>query len=103
MNISSSFSFKFLDKTLLSSYNIVNSYYFSFKIPVIIIRSNNIYGKKQFTEKVIPKFITQILNNEIINIQGDGTNKRSFLYIDDLIEAVELILLKGKIGNIYNQ
>ena len=81
---------------------LVNSYYYSFKIPVIIIRSNNIYGKKQFTEKVIPKFITQILNNEKITIQGDGSNKRSFLYIDDLIEAIELILLKGKIGNIYN-
>jgi len=81
---------------------LVNSYYYSFKIPVIIIRSNNIYGKKQFTEKVIPKFITQLLNNEKITIQGDGSNKRSFLYIDDLIEAIELILLKGKIGNIYN-
>jgi dTDP-glucose 4,6-dehydratase len=81
---------------------IVNSFYYSFKIPVIIIRSNNIYGRKQFTEKAIPKFITQILNNEKITIQGDGTNIRSFLYIDDLIKAIELILIKGKIGNIYN-
>ncbi len=81
---------------------LVNSYYYSFKIPVIIIRSNNIYGRKQFTEKVIPKFITQILNNEKITIQGDGSNKRSFLYIDDLIQAIELILSKADIGNIYN-
>lgn len=81
---------------------IVNSFYYSFKIPVIIIRSNNIYGRKQFTEKVIPKFITQILNNEKITIQGDGTNIRSFLYIDDLMKAIELILIKGKIGNVYN-
>ena len=81
---------------------LVNSYCYSFKIPVIIIRSNNIYGGRQFEEKVIPKFITQILKNEKITIQGDGSNKRSFLYIDDLIQAIELILMKGKIGNIYN-
>jgi len=81
---------------------LVNSYYYSFKIPVIIIRSNNIYGGRQFEEKVIPKFITQLLKDEKITIQGDGSNKRSFLYIDDLIKAIELILMKGKIGNIYN-
>jgi len=81
---------------------LVNSYYYSFKIPVIIVRSNNIYGRKQYTEKVIPKFINQILNNQMITIQGDGSNKRSFLFIDDVIKAIEIILLKGKIGNIYN-
>jgi dTDP-glucose 4,6-dehydratase len=81
---------------------LVNSYYYSFKIPVIIIRSNNIYGKKQYTEKVIPKFINQIINNQKITIQGDGSNKRSFLYINDVISAIEIILIKGKIGNIYN-
>jgi dTDP-glucose 4,6-dehydratase len=81
---------------------IINSYYYSFKIPIIIIRSNNIYGKHQYIEKVIPKFITRILNNEKITIQGDGTNKRSFLYIDDFIKGLEIVLLKGEIGNIYN-
>jgi len=81
---------------------IINSYYYSFKIPIIIIRSNNIYGKHQYIEKVIPNFITKILNNKKILIQGDGNNKRSFLYIDDFINGLELILFKGIIGNIYN-
>ena len=81
---------------------ICNSYYRSFSFPLIIIRSNNIYGKNQYIDKVIPKFITQILNNEKCTIQGDGSNIRSFLYIDDLIKCIELILIKGSIGEIYN-
>jgi len=81
---------------------IVNSYYYSFKIPIIIIRSNNVYGRHQYNEKVIPRFINQILNNEKITIQGDGDNKRSFLYIDDFVNGLEIVLNKGQIGNIYN-
>ena len=81
---------------------IVNSYYYSFKIPIIIIRSNNVYGKHQYIEKVIPNFISRILKNQKILIQGDGTNKRSFIYIEDFIKGLEIILLKGIIGNIYN-
>jgi UDP-glucose 4,6-dehydratase len=81
---------------------ICNSYYRSFSFPLIIIRSNNIYGKNQYIDKVIPKFITQILNNEKCTIQGDGSNIRSFLYIGDLIKCIELILIKGSIGEIYN-
>ncbi len=81
---------------------IVNSYFYSFKIPIIIIRSNNVYGRHQYIEKVIPKFINQILKDEKITIQGNGENKRSFLYIDDFIYGLETILNKGQIGNIYN-
>lgn len=81
---------------------IVNSYFYSFKIPTIIIRSNNVYGRHQYIEKVIPKFINQILKDEKITIQGNGENKRSFLYIDDFISGLETILNKGQTGNIYN-
>ncbi len=81
---------------------LVISYYKSFKLPIIIIRSNNIYGPKQYIDKVIPKFITQLLNNEICTIQGNGYCVRSFLYIDDLVNCLELILLNGEIGEIYN-
>jgi len=81
---------------------LVISYYKSFKLPIIIIRSNNIYGPKQYIDKVIPKFIIQLLNNEKCTLQGDGENVRSFLYIDDMVNCLELILLNGKIGEIYN-
>lgn len=81
---------------------LVISYYKSFKLPIIIIRSNNIYGERQYIDKVIPKFITQLLNNKKCSIQGDGSCVRSFLYIEDLIECLELIINKGIIGEIYN-
>jgi len=81
---------------------LVISYYKSFKLPIIIIRSNNIYGPKQFNDKVIPKFISQLLNNNKVTIQGSGDCIRSFLYIDDLVKCLELIMLNGKIGEIYN-
>jgi UDP-glucose 4,6-dehydratase len=81
---------------------LVISYHKSFKLPIIIIRSNNIYGPKQYIDKVIPRFILQLGNNEKCTIQGNGENVRSFLYIDDMINCLELILLNGKIGEIYN-
>lgn len=78
------------------------SYYKSFNIPIIIIRSNNIYGNKQYIDKVVPRFIIQLLKNEKCTIQGDGSCVRSFLHIDDLIQCLELIMTEGKIGEIYN-
>ena len=81
---------------------LVISYYKSFKLPMIIIRSNNIYGERQYIDKVIPKFIKQLLNNDKCTIQGDGSCIRSFLYIEDLIQCLEIIMEKGIIGEIYN-
>jgi dTDP-D-glucose 4,6-dehydratase len=81
---------------------LVISYHKSFKLPIIIIRSNNIYGPKQYYDKVIPKFITKLLDDQKCTIQGDGECIRSFLYIDDLVNCLELIMLDGKIGEIYN-
>jgi len=89
--------------TKAASEMLINSYYYSFKIPIIIVRSNNIFGKYQYIEKVIPKFINQVLNKEKITIQGNqGLNKRNFLYINDFISGLEIILLKGVIKEIYN-
>jgi dTDP-glucose 4,6-dehydratase len=81
---------------------LVKSYYHSFKIPVIITRSNNVYGPKQYIEKVIPRFITQLMNNQALTIHGSGINKRSFVYIDDVVDAIQLIMENGKLGDIYN-
>jgi len=81
---------------------IVQSYYHSFNFPIIITRSNNIYGKNQYHEKLIPKFIKQIKNNEKVTIHGNGETIRSFLHVDDLCFAFKLIIENGKIGEIYN-
>ena len=81
---------------------IAQSYYYSFKIPIIITRGNNVYGPNQYPEKLIPKFIKLLNEDNKVTIQGDGSNVRAFLHIDDVCEAFELIFEKGKIGEIYN-
>ncbi|KAK5582580.1 hypothetical protein RB653_004165 [Dictyostelium firmibasis] len=82
--------------------HLVQSYYKSFKLPSIITRANNIYGPKQYPEKIIPKFINLLLNNKKCTIHGSGKNTRNYLYIDDIVSAFDIILRKGEIGNIYN-
>jgi dTDP-glucose 4,6-dehydratase len=81
---------------------IANSYRFSFKMPIIITRGNNVYGPNQYPEKLIPRFIEQLKNNKKVTIQGDGSNVRAFLHALDVAKALEIILEKGKIGEIYN-
>jgi dTDP-glucose 4,6-dehydratase len=81
---------------------IARSYYYSFNMPIIITRGNNVYGPRQYPEKLIPKFINQLLNNEKCSIHGKGDTRRNFIYVDDVVKAIEIILQKGIINNIYN-
>lgn len=82
--------------------HIVRAYYKSYDIPIIITRGNNAYGPRQYPEKLIPKFINALRNNEKCTIHGDGQNKRNFIYIDDLIKIYEFIIINGQIGETYN-
>jgi dTDP-glucose 4,6-dehydratase len=81
---------------------IAKSYYHSFKMPIIITRGNNVYGPNQYPEKLIPRFIQQLLKHEQVTIQGDGSNVRAFLHVNDVCSALKLILEKGQVGEIYN-
>lgn len=81
---------------------LVQAYYHSFKMPVIITRSNNVYGINQHHEKLIPKFIKLLSENKKVTIQGDGTHKRGFLFAEDFCTAISCILNKGLVGEIYN-
>jgi len=81
---------------------IAQSYYHSYNMPIIITRGNNVYGPNQYPEKIIPKFIMQLKNNNKITIQGDGSCVRAFLHSYDVSTAFEIILNKGLIGEIYN-
>ena len=81
---------------------IAQSYNHSYKMPIIITRGNNVYGPNQYPEKLVPLFIQQLQNDEKVTIQGEGTAVRAFLHAYDTARAFELILLKGKIGEIYN-
>jgi dTDP-glucose 4,6-dehydratase len=81
---------------------IINSYINSFNLNIIITRSNNVYGPNQYPEKLIPKFIKLLLNDEKCTIHGNGSSLRSFIHVEDLILALECIMFKGIIGEIYN-
>lgn len=81
---------------------IAQSYQHSYKMNIIITRGNNVYGKNQYPEKLIPRFIELLKNNKKVTIQGDGSTIRAFLHAYDTAKAFECILEKGKIGEIYN-
>lgn len=88
--------------TKASAELLATSYYHSYKMPITITRGNNVYGPKQYEEKLIPKFIELLKNGKKVTIHGNGNCLRSFLYIDDTVDAFVKILEKGKLGEIYN-
>ena len=81
---------------------IVGSYARCYNLPIIITRGNNVYGPNQYPEKIIPKFIRLLKKNKKVTVHGDGTYIRAFLHSYDTASAFELILHRGKIGEIYN-
>jgi len=81
---------------------LVHSYLHSYNLPAVVIRSNNVYGPGQYPEKVIPKFLFQLMDNKKITLQGSGHQLRSFLYIEDAVDAILCVLFQGEIGEIYN-
>jgi UDP-glucose 4,6-dehydratase len=81
---------------------IAMSYIKSYNLPIIITRGNNVYGPNQYPEKLIPRFIQQLKSNQQLTVQGCGLAKRSFLHVDDVCRAFEIILSKGVVGEIYN-
>ncbi|KAL8276749.1 hypothetical protein RQP46_010858 [Phenoliferia psychrophenolica] len=81
---------------------LVNAYYKSFKLPVIIVRSNNVYGPHQYPEKIIPKFSSLLNRGEKLIIHGDGKPTRRYLYGGDAADAFDFVLSKGIVGQIYN-
>jgi len=82
--------------------HLVFSYYHSFKMPVVVVRGNNVYGPRQYPEKLIPRFIKLLLEGKKCTIQGEGKTRRNFIHVDDVGTAIETILSLGKIGDIYN-
>jgi len=80
----------------------VRSYMHSFNLPAIITRGNNVFGPRQYPEKLIPKFIFRLERGKPLCVHGKGTPRRSYLYVEDAAQAYETILFKGKIGEIYN-
>ncbi len=81
---------------------LVRSYNHSFKIPYIIIRCNNVYGPNQYTEKLIPKFIQLLKNNQKCTIHGNGETRRNFIHSYDVATAIDVILHSKFVNDIIN-
>lgn len=81
---------------------LVRAYKETFGLPVLNTRCSNNYGPYQYPEKLIPFFISKLLKGEKVPVYGDGLNIRDWLYVYDHCEAIDIVLHKGKIGEVYN-
>ncbi|HBU69946.1 MAG TPA: dTDP-glucose 4,6-dehydratase [Elusimicrobia bacterium] len=81
---------------------LARSYFVTHKVPVLITRASNNFGPFQYPEKVIPLFVTNALEDKQLPLYGDGKNVRDWLYVTDHCKGVDLVLHKGKDGEIYN-
>ena len=81
---------------------IVMAYRDTYKMPVTITRCSNNYGPYHFPEKLIPLIIKNILEGKRLPVYGDGSNVRDWLYVEDHCKAIDLVVTKGKDGEIYN-
>lgn len=81
---------------------LVRAYYETYGMDVVTTRCSNNYGPYQFPEKLIPFFISQLLAGEQVPVYGDGMNIRDWLYVYDHCEAIDVVLHKGKKGEVYN-
>ena len=81
---------------------LVRAYYETYKMPVLNTRCSNNYGPYQYPEKLIPFFISKLRRGEKVPVYGDGLNVRDWLYVYDHCEAIDVVLHKGKVGEVYN-
>ena len=81
---------------------ICRSYFKTFGMDIRVTRCSNNYGRNQFPEKVIPLFVTNLIDNKKVPVYGNGLNVRDWLHVDDHCRGIHLALTKGKAGEIYN-
>ena len=81
---------------------LVRAYFETYKMPVLNTRCSNNYGPYQYPEKLIPFFISQLLKGEKVPVYGDGLNVRDWLYVYDHCSAIDTVLHKGRVGEVYN-
>lgn len=84
-----------------SSDHLVRAYFETFGLPITITNCSNNFGPFQDPEKLLPRFITNLIEDKKVPIYGDGKNVRDWLYVEDHVRAIELVLKKGKIGETY--
>jgi len=85
-----------------SSDHFVRSYKDTYDLPIIISNCSNNFGPNQFTEKLIPLVVNNIIHNKPIPVYGNGENIRDWIFVDDHVRAIDLIFHKGETGETYN-
>ncbi|MBJ8005919.1 MULTISPECIES: dTDP-glucose 4,6-dehydratase [Bacillus cereus group] len=78
------------------------SYYKTYQLPVIVTRCSNNYGPYQYPEKLIPLMVTNALEGKTLPLYGDGLNVRDWLHVTDHCSAIDVVLHKGRLGEVYN-
>ena len=78
------------------------SYHSTYGLPVVVTRSSNNFGPYQYPEKVIPLFVTNLLEGRKVPLYGDGMNVRDWCYVDDNCTGIDLVLRSGAVGEVYN-
>ncbi len=78
------------------------AYHETYGLPVVVTRSSNNFGPYQFPEKVIPLFVTNLLDGHNVPLYGDGLNVRDWCFVEDNCAAVDIVFRKGIIGEVYN-
>ncbi len=81
---------------------LVQAYYHTFELPILITRCSNNYGQYQFPEKLIPLMIANALDNKPLPVYGDGLNVRDWLFVADHCSAIDTVLHWGRCGEVYN-
>ena len=81
---------------------LVRSYYHTFHMPVLTTRCSNNYGPYHFPEKMIPLFVTNLMEGKTVPLYGDGMNVRDWLYVEDHCDGIWTVLNKGRFGYLYN-
>ena len=81
---------------------LVRSYFHTFHLPVLTTRCSNNYGPYHFPEKLIPLFVTNLLEDKPVPLYGDGMNVRDWLFVEDHCDAIWTVLNKGRFGEVYN-
>lgn len=81
---------------------LVRAYYKTYGLPVLITRSSNNFGPYQYPEKLIPLFITNLLEGKKVPVYGDGQQVRDWLYVLDNCSGIDFVMHYGKIGQVYN-
>ncbi|HEV3451074.1 MAG TPA: dTDP-glucose 4,6-dehydratase [Acidimicrobiia bacterium] len=78
------------------------AYQATYGLPVIVTRSSNNFGPYQYPEKILPLFITNLLDGQRVPLYGDGLNVRDWCFVEDNCAAIDLVLRRGEVGEIYN-